>query len=123
LAKYEKSKKQPNWKRMEIYVRKGIATSNNERITSTLKEYKKVIKQEKKRKTGHIISFDPDRKFGIIKSRNMSCIFFPNCLTWYCKDISALINKKVSFIPIQQKTTRRSKNFKATQIKLVKTNK
>ena len=32
LAKYEESKKQPNWNLMDIYIRKGLAISNKEKI-------------------------------------------------------------------------------------------
>ena len=116
------SKTHPNWNMTEIYVRKGLAVSNKPNITDTLKEYKNIVKNEKRRKIGQIRSFNQNKKFGIIESKGKSCIFFPNCLTWYCKDIPALINKKVSFIPVKHTTARRSKNFKATQIKLVKAN-
>lgn len=119
LAKHEMSKTHPNWNLTEIYVRKGLAVSNKPNRTNTLKKYKKIVKNEKRRKIGQISSFDPDKKFGIIKSKDRSCIFFPNCLSWYCSDIPALINRKVSFIPVQHTTARRSKNLKATQIKLV----
>lgn len=119
LAKHEKAKSHPNWNLMEIYVRKGLAFSDKERIRTKLQKYKKIVKQEKRRRVGQISSFDPERKFGIIKSKGMSCIFFPNCLTWYCKEIPSLLNKKVSFIPIKHKTAKKSKNLKATQIKLI----
>jgi tetratricopeptide (TPR) repeat protein len=121
LAKYEKSKLQPNWKLMEIYVRKGLAVSNKEKITESLLKLKKIVMNEKRRKIGQINHFDANRKFGIIKSQGLSCIFFPKCLTWHCKDIAALINRKVSFIPVSHPTATRPDNFKATQINLVET--
>lgn len=119
LAKYEKTKSHPNWDLMKIYVRKGLAFSNKEGIKNKLQNYEKIIKQEKRRIIGQISSFDPKRKFGIIKSKGMSCIFFPNCLTWYCKEIPSLLNRKVSFIPVQHRTAKRSKNLKAIEIKLI----
>jgi tetratricopeptide (TPR) repeat protein len=121
LAKYEKSKVQPNWKLMDIYIRKGLAVSNKEKITESLLKMKKIVMTEKRRKIGKINQFDVDRKFGIIKSKGLSCIFFPKCLTWRCNDIPALINRRVSFIPVSHPTTTRPSNFKATQIKLVET--
>ncbi len=121
LAKYEMSKSHPNWNYASIYVRKGLAVSHKEKITESLLKLKKIVKNEKKRKIGQINHFDVNRKFGIIKSRGLSCIFFPKCLTWHCKDIPALINRKVSFIPVSHPTTTRPNNFKATQIKLVET--
>ena len=121
LAKYEKSKLQPNWKLMDIYVRKGLAVSNKKKITESLLKLKKIVINEKRRKIGQINHFDADRKFGIIKSKGLSCIFFPKCLTWHCNDIPALMNRKVSFIPVSHPTTTRPSNLKATQIKLVGT--
>ena len=121
LAKYEKSKLQPNWKLMDIYIRKGLAVSNKEKINESLLKLKKIVMNEKRRKIGQINQFDENRKFGIIKSKGLSCIFFPKCLTWHCNDIPALINQKVSFIPVSHPTATRPSNLKATQIKLVET--
>jgi tetratricopeptide (TPR) repeat protein len=119
LAKYEMSKLHPNWKLTGIYVRKGLAVSNKEKITGSLLKLKKIVMSEKRRKIGKINNFDTNRKFGIIKSKGLTCIFFPKCLTWHCKDIPALINRKISFIPVSHPTATRPNNFKATQIKLV----
>lgn len=119
LAEYENSKERPNWTLMDIYVRKGLAVSNDEKITESLLNLRKIVRNEKKRKIGKIKKFDAKRKFGIITSNGLSCIFFPECLTWYCKDISALINKRVSFIPVSYSTVSRPNNFKATQIKFL----
>ena len=106
---------------MDIYIRKGLTVSNKEKITDSLLKLKKIGMIEKRRKIGQINKFDTDRKFGIIKSKGLSCIFFPKCLTWHCNDITSLINRRVSFIPVSHPTATRPSNFKATQIKLVET--
>jgi tetratricopeptide (TPR) repeat protein len=121
LAKNEKSKSNPNWNMMDIYVRKGLKFSNEEKITKFFQKLKKIVRNEKRRKNGRIESFNEIRKFGIIKSNQLSCIFFPKCLTWFCKDISALVGRKVSFIPVPHSSAVRKKNFKATQIRLIET--
>ncbi|MFX0084710.1 MAG: tetratricopeptide repeat protein [Candidatus Hodarchaeota archaeon] len=121
LAKYEKSKTNPNWDLIDIYVRKGLTVCNEEKKTRFFLELKKIVKTEKRRRIGRIESFNEIRKFGIIKSNQLSCIFFPKCLTWFCKDISALVDSEVSFIPVPHSSSLRKKNFKATQIRLIKT--
>ncbi len=119
LAKFEKSKSKPNWDLIDIYVRKGLAVCNDEKKTEVFLKLKKIVKDEKRRRIGRIESFNEIRKFGIIKSNQLSCIFFPKCLTWFCKDISTLVDKEVSFIPVPHSSSLRKKNIKATQIRLI----
>jgi hypothetical protein len=121
LAKYEKSKSPPDLEKIKFYSKKGLEVTTEEKIAKSFEKYLKFVRNEKKRLSGEVLHYNEKRKFGIIKSKGLSCIFFPKFLNWYCRDLSSLVGQKVSFIPVPHPTTKKQNNFKAVSIQLIKT--
>jgi len=119
LATYEMKKSRPVLDEVERYVTQGLACATDSKIKVQLQELAQKVKGEKNRHIGRIVRINSKKKYGIIHSNKISYIFFPSCLTWFCKDLQSLIDRNVSFIPISASSKKHPKGMKATQICLV----
>jgi len=120
LATYEMKKTSPNLDLIERYVTQGLACASGSKIQSPLQKLARKVKGEKNRRIGRVILFNSKKKYGIIQCNEISYIFFPSCLTWFCEDLQSLIDCEVSFIPVPDPSKRRPNRMRATQIYLVK---
>jgi tetratricopeptide (TPR) repeat protein len=120
LATYEMKKKSPNLDAIDRYVAQGLICASNTKIQGPLQELARKVTDEKNRRIGRVISFNSKKKFGLIQCNEITYIFFPSCLTWFCEDLQSLIDCEVSFIPIPDPIKKRPNRMRATQIYLVK---
>lgn len=119
LAIYEMKKSEPVLIKVERYIKQGLTYASDHKIKEQLQELSRKVRGEKRRRTGRIVRINSNKKYGIIQSNKNSYIFFPSCLTWFCKDLQSLIDRDVSFIPISASSRKHPKGMKATQICLV----
>ncbi|MFX0183928.1 MAG: tetratricopeptide repeat protein [Candidatus Hodarchaeota archaeon] len=120
LATYEMKKTSPNLDVIERYVTQGLACASGSKIEAPLQKLDEKVKSEKNRRIGRVIRFNSKKKYGIIQSNEISYIFFPSCLTWFCEDFQSLIDCEVNFIPVPDPSKRYPNRMRATQIYLVK---
>lgn len=96
-----------------------MAVARDSNTSTQLQKLRSKIKREEKRKMGIITYFNEWKKYGFIEGEGFNCIFFPDCLSWYCRDIKSLENQEVSFIPIRDKKRDHSEGYKAIDINLI----
>ena len=120
LVRLERAKNPPKIRTLDYYLRQILSLTPKKKITIEIQEIQKYVQHEKKRKVGRVVSYNKQRKYGIIHSKKRSYIFFPKCLTWFSKDLSSLVKSEVSFIPVSHASAKRPKNQMATDIRLVR---
>jgi hypothetical protein len=118
LAFNELKRKQLDINIIDQYIKTGLKLATEEKLLTRLQDIAQEVKLIKSRQSGVVTYFNQEKQWGLIKSDNLSYIFFPSSLTWFCKDFQSLVNSKVSFIPIRD-----SSGIQATQIHQIKTNK
>ncbi|MFX0051830.1 MAG: tetratricopeptide repeat protein [Candidatus Hermodarchaeota archaeon] len=120
LAIYEMKKTSPNLDAVDSYVAQGLSCASNTKIQGPLQELARKVMDEKNRLIGRVISFNSKKKYGLIQCNEITYIFFPSCLTWFCEDLQSLIDCEVSFIPVPDPIQKRPNRMRATQIYFVK---
>ncbi len=117
LALNEMKRSKSDINEIDQFIKKGLKFASEENVLIPLKKLERRVSDIKNRRYGQITHFDLEKKYGFIRSDKLSCIFFPSCLSWFCKDFRLLVDNKVSFIPVRD-----SNGIRATRIKLIKKN-